>query len=108
MHAYRCNDLAKMAQVARDDAAETQAELTRSEARVQTLEKKLAHTTEKDARSAVNHRGELESALIRIQSESQSMHEAAMVSLREQHRRELSCLQEEMASEKKRLAILMT
>jgi hypothetical protein len=102
----RCNELTALAEEAEEDAAGARAELDqlqeRSGARVQMLEKKLAQLTEKDTRSAAHHRSELETALIRIQSESQSMHEAAVVSMREQHRRELSCLQEEMASEKKR------
>ena len=44
----------------------------------------------------------MEGALIRIQSEGQSLHEASVASMREQHRRELACLQDEITSEKRR------
>lgn len=40
--------------------------------------------------------------MIRIQSESQSIHEATMKTLQEQHRREINCLNEELNQEKKK------
>lgn len=38
--------------------------------------------------------------MIRVQSENQSLHEATLKSLKEQHRREIKCLQEELSSER--------
>jgi hypothetical protein len=112
------------------DAARTQLELVREEwsQKYSLLETKIRLLTEKDLRNssvhsfstllfifpllpspnlllthlAQNHHKEIESAMIRIQSENQSLHEATLKSLKDQHQREIKCLREELANERKK------
>ncbi len=49
-----------------------------------------------------NSMKELESRSLRSLAESSSTHEAEQRATREQHQRELSCLKDELASERKR------
>jgi len=107
----KCRDLSTRLVEAQHRAEEAEAEIQQAKEeaarRTELLERRLAAAAERESKTAASHKEELENALVRIQAETRSLHEASVVALREQHRREVACLKDEIEGERKRCAQLM-
>lgn len=78
-----------------------------SSRRCRDLEWQLAQAQELQVKSTVQHSHEVEQALIRAQVESQKLYELSSKALKEQTRREVSCLQDELVDERKRYGTML-
>jgi len=78
-----------------------------SSRRCSDLEWQLAQAREVQAKASATHAHEIEQALLRAQVESLGSYETSSRALKEQNRREVSCLQDELVDERKRHANIL-
>jgi hypothetical protein len=78
-----------------------------SSRRCRDLEWQLAQAQELQVKAATKYSHDLEQALLRAQVENQNVYEASQRALKEQNRREVACLQDELVDERKRYGNLL-
>ena len=71
------------------------------------LEWQLAQAQEAQVKSSVQHSHDVEQAVIRAQVDNQKLYEISSRSLKDQTRREVSCLQDELVDERKRYGTIL-